>query len=299
MRFFHPGSSAATRNRGGFTLLEILIIALVIALLSGIAVINVQQFVDSNKRKATIADARQLSQALSFAHNDIGFFPKLCFLDDSRVSPKLAQIDAANGAVISFHNDFQIYGSNYQGLDPAPRQWKGPYMGVSLSRSGAAQVRGSGLSLMRLRQDTNVPEGNVQIWPSDTWGSPYLLYAMKWKFDPAQGRYIRRFIGVDNLNNFSERPDATLAVVSYGPNRVPGIIEDERYNEAGPIATRKMWRLFREVLPLGPPGSPDYELVPPDELAMNPEYADVFDIDVDATGPAISGVGSDDIVLEF
>lgn len=276
---------ARRRDRRGFTLIEILVIALIISILSSIAIINIQQFVDNNKRKAVVAEVRQLAQALSFARDDIGYFPKLNFLTASRFSPRLA-IFNADGSVDRFHRDFHLYGANFSVQRDVP-DWNGPYMGVSPARTGAAQGIGGSIQ-MELAGDAAFPaESNIQTWPADTFGEPYMVYAMKWEFDAGAGTYVARFIA-DPITAFREAPNAVLAVVSYGKNRLPGMAPEAETADA-----RRDLRLYTEST------NPDarYRILRRGEMTQ--AMADVFAGDPDGRGPGITEPLSDDIAYEF
>jgi len=287
-------------RRRGFTLLEILIIALVISILSGIAVFNIQTFVDNNKRKATIGEVRQLSQAISFARDDIGYLPKLCFLTESRFSPRLASTDGV-GNITGFHPDFQIYGANFATINPTVPLWKGPYMGVATARGGAAQGVG-GIAFVETNDPSGgalprPPEGGVLVWPADSFGNPYVVYAMKWEFDSGLGRYRRELISQNSVD-YAEAPNATLAVVSYGRNRFPGGGDSAA---PGDITSRNALRLYTESTATPPPPTP----APKFRMLNHPELtqamADVWDDDMGlgANVPGIIQAGSDDVIFEF
>jgi prepilin-type N-terminal cleavage/methylation domain-containing protein len=271
--------------RRGFTLIEVLIIALIISILSSIAIINIQNFVDNNKRKAVVAETRQLAQALSFASDDIGYYPKLCFLTSSRFSPQLA-IFNGDGSVNRFHRDFQVYGANFSVQFNVPL-WKGPYMGVSPARTGAAQGVGGTVQMELANDPSFPPESNVQTWPADTYGEPYVVYAMKWEFDGPSSTYVKRFIS-SPITAYRESPNATLAVVSYGKNRLPGLGVDAEASDP-----RRDLRLYTESL------NPDarYRIYGRGELIQ--AMADVYDADPDGSGPGVTQALSDDIAYEF
>ncbi len=67
------------RNRG-FTLIEMLIVAALIAIFSALAVFNISEQLNISKGKAAVAECRSIATAMSFAHDDLGFYPKIGFL---------------------------------------------------------------------------------------------------------------------------------------------------------------------------------------------------------------------------
>ncbi|HRR32158.1 MAG TPA: prepilin-type N-terminal cleavage/methylation domain-containing protein, partial [Candidatus Sumerlaeia bacterium] len=73
-----------TSHKYGFTLVEIVIVAALVALFSGLATFGIQQMLRNNKLKAVIGEARQVGSSLIFAHQDIGFYPSIGFLNMSK-----------------------------------------------------------------------------------------------------------------------------------------------------------------------------------------------------------------------
>ena len=67
-------------RHSGFTLIEMLVVAALIAIFAGLAVFNIVEQLNREKEKAALAEARSIATAMSFAYDDLGFFPKLCFL---------------------------------------------------------------------------------------------------------------------------------------------------------------------------------------------------------------------------
>lgn len=286
----------------GFTLIEILVVSLVIALLSSIAVINIQQFVDNNKRKTVIADLRSLGTALGFAHDDIGFYPKIGFLGSSRRDPLLAVIDTSSAdpdSVARFHNRFQAYSIPFDQFGAVTR-WKGPYMAVSRSRENSAQGQG-GTVVVQIPPDAAFPDnGQVMRWPADVWDRPYVAYLMRWELN-ASGSYERRFLGraLDGTplpNEFRERADAFVAVVSYGQNRVPGL---GQFPLGPDEEARANARLFTESTLTGVDPQPRFrmfgylEFLDIHRQVLNDPPAAI------GNGPGILDPGSDDLVYEF
>src|SRR5690606_28279853 len=85
------------RNQKAFTLVELVIVGALIAIFSGIAIFGVQAQFRNNQRKAIIGETRHVAIALDFAFNDVGFFPKLCFLDDTLLTLQLSGQQAFGG----------------------------------------------------------------------------------------------------------------------------------------------------------------------------------------------------------
>src|SRR5688572_29195394 len=68
------------QRRRGFTLVEMLVVSALIALFAGLAVFSITTQLEQNRKKAAVAECRQIATAMSFAHQDLSFFPKLCLL---------------------------------------------------------------------------------------------------------------------------------------------------------------------------------------------------------------------------
>ena len=149
----------AARGRRGFTLIEILVVSIVISILSTIAIINIQQFVDNNKRKAVIADLGSLRTSLSFASDDIGIYPKLAFLQFARRAPNLSTVVTGSGFTdgVRFHERFQAYGLDYSAsMLGTVENWSGPYLAAGQIRGGVAQGEG-GRANVQIAPDTVAP----------------------------------------------------------------------------------------------------------------------------------------------
>lgn len=187
----------------GFTLLEIIVVAALIAMFSGLATFGIQQMLANSKLKAVIGEARQVGTALIFAHQDVGFYPKIGYLMHNK--------DLIN-------NRFGFERIHTMGFDLSSskgqftyNKWNGPYFAASVTRNQLSQ-RFDGLVTMQLP-----PDSEPMAWPADQWGNPYVLYLFK--YDEVEDTW--HFI-----DNLGEDPDFWGAVVSYGPNRVPGSITE-------------------------------------------------------------------------
>ncbi|MCB2154788.1 type II secretion system GspH family protein [bacterium] len=222
-------------NRRAFTLVELVIVGALIALFSGLAIFGVQQQFRSNQRKAIIGETRQIASALDFAYNDVGFFPKLCFMDDSKDLLKLAgQRAFGNPGTQSYAFMSILSVSTVPQATHIEQNWLGPYFSASQARSGVSQGRG-GSKAMRLPdfEAGNPPVGipattaeNATFqWPVDPFNGPYMVYMLNVdRTDPANPTLY--FASQDSTNVTLSSSGVTgnfiNAVVSYGPNQLPG-----------------------------------------------------------------------------
>ena len=121
----------------------------------------------------------------------------------------------------------------------------------------------------------------VVDWPADPWGNPYVLYLL----------YLRDDGTYSFILSPTQEPDFFCAVVSYGPNRVPGGPETLTPQERDRY---KALRLYTETNVQGA----QYRLLLLDEYFSNncaSAYSQPF-------GPGSIGIvdeGSDDIFFEF
>lgn len=191
------------RSKKGFTLLEIIIVAALISLFSGLATFGVNQMLNNNKLKAVIGETRQVGSSLIFAHQDIGFYPKIGFmmytadLIDNRFG--WDRIDTMGFSLSLTKGQFTY------------KNWKGPYFAASPTRNQLS-ARYKSIVTMQLTPQYQGYENEI-FWPADQWGSPYVLYLFK--YDPRQDTW--KF-----TQSLGEEPNFWAAVVSYGPNGVPG-----------------------------------------------------------------------------
>lgn len=208
-------------RRQGFTLMEILIVAALITVLSSIAIISVNSFYNQAVKKTTIGELNRVGMALAFAEQDIGFYPKLAYLDKSEhyVLYDLAGDRTDPNMLV---NHFDTYGFLAGGLgDPlqsrVASQWKGPYIGVSETRAKSGRGQG-GVVKVRLSDVAELfpDERSVVDWPADPLGNPYVFYRLKAVVD-SSGNITPVFVSSPGA-----RADFFNAVVSYGANRIPG-----------------------------------------------------------------------------
>lgn len=215
------------KTRRGFTLIEILIVGALLALFAGIAIINISEMYNNNLRKATIGEAKNLATACAMAQQDLGFIPKFNYL----TQPK--QLITTDDSQIRGDFDYQGF-INYLGAESSvlpstlsiTDQFNARgYFAMTQSRGGLNRGRG-GVVKVRLASGAsgggqNSVEDSLVDWPADPWGNPYVLYQLKtnkggegpaWRF----------------IEKFNEPADYMIAVVSYGPNGVPGTVWEKR-----------------------------------------------------------------------
>ncbi len=212
-RWMRPMRTFEHRGQRGFTLIEMLIIAALIALMSGIAVISIQYIVIESKRRATLGDLRTLAHTLTLAHYDHGIFPKLGYLS---MSSELLQITAGGNTVLP--PDFHDLGFNIDGqAGPLYAKWKGPY---TASARGRSTISSSGQGyVVRMRMPTLNSNNETIIldWPADAFGNPYVVYLVLLRRDVNTGATV-----FEPLVFSSEEPNYAAYTVSYGLNRIPG-----------------------------------------------------------------------------
>ena len=221
------------RNRGsinrpvGFTLVELLVVGLLISLFSTIAIVNMQRFFDDSKRKAVFDEVKSLGTAASFAYDDIGFFPRLHLLE----LPKNLVVDRDDNGLAFMRPGFDAYG--FLGAYSIHARnvlenWTGSYMGVTEARSRLGQGQ-KGLIPVRLPDTTGIgadfgnEDNSLVNWPTDVWGNPYVIYLVG-----SDGLAVNasNSKGLVFIQNHADDPDFMAAIVSYGPNRIPGGSQD-------------------------------------------------------------------------
>ena len=311
------GSRLARRMRAGlrrgFTLIEILVVAALIALFSGIAIFSVQQMYDANRAKAMIGEAFEIGTSLSFAYNDIGFFPKLHLLNKP-----LSLVTFESGTNTVAYPSFDTYGYLVPGDvrgGAIMTKWKGPYWGASEMRSRGAQG-GSGLGYVRLvgtGTNVQIPTGeNLSLvrWPFDTWGNPWVFYQVV--ADPGYAS-TGNPKGLRLIRTPGEGANYFNAVVSYGEDGMPGGGWRTSNPTAAVIAEGEYARLFAvgDAVAGGPalftiksidPTAGEYA------LGLDAAFSEslAFSIDGNANNPdptsQVVGIrvpGSDDVIFSF
>ncbi|MCX7015454.1 MAG: prepilin-type N-terminal cleavage/methylation domain-containing protein [Candidatus Sumerlaeota bacterium] len=219
----------AKRRNQGFTLMEILIVAAIIAIFASLAIFNAQEMYQSNVRKGTIAETNSIGTALSMARDDLTFYPKLNYL----MQPAALITRQSDGQLRA---DFDYIGF-YNPSNPNPpalnarkilERWQVMgYAAMSQARNRISQGRG-GVVLVRLPSGVgNQSKGGIGQdslndslveWPADPWGGPYVLYLLKVNRPAQAGTPEWRFV-----DSVDEEPDFMVGLVSYGPNGVPGM----------------------------------------------------------------------------
>jgi prepilin-type N-terminal cleavage/methylation domain-containing protein len=228
----------------GFTLIEILVVAALLSLFAGIAIININEMYKNNVRKAIIGETRQVATACSMARDDIGFYPKLNYLAVSR-----ALITKDDGKTIKEYFDYMSFYNPGAIVAPSPGMvdnWQSMgYFAMSQTRSQMSRGRG-GVAKVRLAENMSAP---VVDWPADAWGNPYVLYLLK----PHVGAETDNTPEWRFVESVSDSPDYMVAVVSYGPDGVPGSTYSPTGMQSLPIVSQeqKDARLFRDNIGAG------------------------------------------------
>jgi prepilin-type N-terminal cleavage/methylation domain-containing protein len=189
-------------RRKGFTLVEMLLVAALVVIFSSIAIINVSEYMKSGRSKAAVAEARHIATAMSFAQQDLGFFPKICFLNFGlRVLE-----DNVRGMG---YDAVEYHGNPLGDLEGRlKRQWRGGYMGINHEKVGKMQFTSNGIM-------------KGFDWPLDPWGTPYTAYLVQSTTErDADGKTRVSFV-----DGGGAEADYFAGVVSYGPNKVPGLAE--------------------------------------------------------------------------
>lgn len=269
MRYTRPYSS----GQKGFTLAEMLIVAALIALFSGIAIFSIETQYTLNKQKAAVAECRQIATAMSFAQQDLGFYPKICFLRHNSIN-LISLLTGMGFDAVEYHS-YPIGDLQSRLL----KQWKGPYAAFSQDR------------LIRMQFTSNSVTKEFD-WPADPFGNPYVAYFITTDPPGPGNPTIRhRFI-----SNAGEKPNEFAGIVSYGRNRVPGLGD---MPDPPAVNTRKGYRLYTET------ANPRlFTLLGPTDYNAFPGLVNMILIDplappVDTLGPRIRETGSDDRYVEF
>ena len=302
------------RNRRGpvaFTLIEMLIVSALISLLAGIAIINIQSAYQSNQRKATYGEGRSVATALSFAFEDIGIYPKLCFL-----SQGIFDIAPPQVAPYTQPGSLLVSGFEYIGYDvntPATltnriiKNWvKGAgsqgYFSAGSGRRGLFQGRRGGIVKMEIPMiySPQVLPMGVQLpiydWPADPWGRPYVVYMLIREGNQANGLPQVRF--ANSATDMAHGNIYALAVVSYGPNGMPGGPED--YSAAMLSVGLSLCLYDRSTRQY--PAQSDFRCLQPNEYTAARRdawsYAKLVS-NPPANYPGVIDPGSDDLVVDI
>jgi len=326
------------RRQRGFTLVEMLVVGALIAVFSALAVFGVQQQFNSNIRKATIGETRQLAQALDFANLDTNLFPRLCFMTEGVVGLDFLSLQSSNNnSVLQTYRFLDIYGRASTDLASSLQvgarnrsNWDGPYFNMSQARDGVSQGRGGSVQMVLpefagLSSDPESPANRGFRWPADPYTNPYMIYMLD--LDLTQGPSVPRlrFVSERNAQDSSLKGNYTNAVVSYGRNQYPGGGDEVRpaaganLGDLNTVGTGQ-WR-FR--LYYGNPASRQLRLAPlggiagVDDPALLADRASIWsaqfagqsgerltntaDYPSDGSGRliGIADPGTDDVVFEF
>lgn len=203
------------KTRKGFTLLEILVVAALVTLLSGIAMFSISTLYQRAQMNATRGEASQISKAESFAHIDIGFYPKFHFLDKS-------ESEINDPAIVSLAalKSMQYTGAQMQAVTLAgiENTWNGPYWGISNKSDANMPIPVNDMGIA-------VSGGSFKK-PVDPWGNEYVMYMLVKDPGYSSGGYSADANGVRPIITATEEPDYMCAIVSYGPNGHPGEDQD-------------------------------------------------------------------------
>lgn len=273
-----PVVPRARRKNRGFTLIEMLIVGALITLFSGLAVFSISTQLDRNKQKAAVAECRQIATAMSFAQQDLTFFPKICFLRFNlpNLLSELTGPPALGFDAVEYHS--HMVGNLAERLQ---RQWSrnGQYCGFNQDR------------IVKMTFSSNGADKTFW-WPGDPWGNPYVAYFIHTQpgVNPGDSP-TQRFVG-----NSGEQPNYYAGIVSYGPNHVPGLPSDA---SGQAVANRKPYRLYSDIATnsFRLPTETSYSVTP-----LSTQGLDMIRIDIqtaDPDGPRIREPESDDRYLEF
>ena len=211
-----------TGRRGGFTLIEMLVVAALIAIFAGLAVFNIVEQLNREKEKAAIAECRSIATAMSFAHDDLGFYPKLCWLKFGKLDLiKYVQDNGIPGAAI----DWFEKGDNTGMPTRIQTKWGEKYMAGGMPEK-----------FVRM---TLLSAGNKDVqWPCDPWNQPYMAYlvAIDRPANAPNGQPVIRWAN----EKVGDKANYFAGIVSYGRNKVPGYV----WNDPNAFNNGKALRLF-------------------------------------------------------
>lgn len=202
-------------RRSGFTLIEMLIVGSLIALFSGIAMFGIQQMYDANRTKAMQGEAAHIGTAMSFAHDDLGFFPRLDLLRFAKPLIVFEQTDQTT-YVRPGVDSYGVYGATGPHVSILRSNWKGPYLSAT---KGIARMRLSDPQSASFNAPDGIGDVSLVDWPSDTWDNPYVLYQVT---IDASMKTSNNPLGLRLIASPTESATYFNAIVSYGPNGVPG-----------------------------------------------------------------------------
>lgn len=120
-------------NRKGFTLIEVIVVAGIIAILAGILVPMIFKEIDESKITRASADVRSISSAIFVFRKDIGQWPVMDSTCTANLTLLVGLGNIPNGAVAhGFDQTVQDYYNNHlpQDLNGCYSNWKGPYIAI-------------------------------------------------------------------------------------------------------------------------------------------------------------------------
>jgi prepilin-type N-terminal cleavage/methylation domain-containing protein len=281
-------------TRRGFTLMEILIVAALIALFSMLAVISIQYLADTSKRKATVADVRTIGSVLSTAHMDFGIFPKIGYLCENRETIKLP-----GGLLVPEFDTIGYLPQNAPQVRRIIENWvEGSYLPNPKPRGAISPGYRSYVTTMRLANSTKVLD-----WPADPWGNPYVVYLLHLGSDANDN--APRWIA-----SATEKANYAALVVSYGKNGIPGGSSDPQTITPDVRSEAQDFLLFKRLE--GDPTGADYQALTSDQYMLPARYLALHNTSgwvragFGSTGylsnadiPGILDPGSDDIVYQI
>ncbi len=273
-----------TKRTGGFTLIEMLVVAALIAIFAGLAVFNVVEQLNREKEKAALAEARSIATAMSFAYDDMGFFPKICFL---------------RFGVDEFLRVIGTTAPEAKNLSADAIDWFGvatpaSNMGTKITNNWGEKYMSGSMpdKYVEMRFPTSGGAESFD-WPADPFRQPYMAYLIK--AEPPANSAPGTPAVIDWANDsLGDKPNYFAGIVSYGRNKVPGLRWDATpadINNSG----RAAGRLYTEAVD-GTTGKPYFTTGP---ALYNQARLDLFVTPNGGTDYNMREAGSDDKYFEF
>jgi prepilin-type N-terminal cleavage/methylation domain-containing protein len=273
-------------RRGGFTLIEMLVVAALIAIFAGLAVFNIVEELQREKSKAATAETRSIATAMSFAYQDLSWFPKLCFL-------KYGLRDLAN-----LQQTESLTQNSYECYDH-------PVNVAAIAKTWSVNKYLAGSMPDKYCKMTINDPNKAYDWPRDPFNHPYTEYFIKMKKPTGGGNPYPTWI-----ETAGDKADYFAGIVSYGRNGVPGLrdvnVEPDQ-TKFTDTSLRAAARLYTPVA-----GQPrNFTMLPATKFADQGPGWPPIDTPLGAflgvqpgtaaslTDPGIREVGSDDVYYEF